>query len=147
MRASIKENVGVIGVFLGLMLLTVWLQFGLLVENSAEVFESADNDPDYYMQNFVTIGVNKQGKKYQISADSMVHYPIDDRALLENPHIIQYDASLNPKHIYAKTGWLYDNRSTVLLTGNVRVVQNQNDTDESTLKTNKMLIHLKEEQE
>ena len=86
---------------------------------------------------------DEEGKKYQVIADRMVHYPVGDRALLDNPHIVQYDLSGIPRHIYAESGWLYDNQSTVLLTGNVRVVQSQTGIAGGASTSEKMVIHLK----
>ena len=140
---SFKENIGIIGLFLALMFLTVWLQFSLLEPPKSDVSELEKNDPDYYALNFTTTGVDDEGKKYQVIADRMVHYPVGDRALLDNPHIVQYDLSGIPRHIYAESGWLYDNQSTVLLTGNVRVVQSQTGIAGGASTSEKMVIHLK----
>ncbi len=141
---SIKENLALIGIFIVFVILSVWLQFGLLEEHTGEISEAEKNDPDYYAENFVSTGMGKDGQRYQVIGDRMVHYPVGDRALLDNPHIIQYDLSGTPRHIYAESGWLYDNRSTVLLTGNVRVIQSQSGNVGGVATSEKMIIHLKE---
>ncbi len=143
-----KDNILIGAVFLSLVLLSIWLQFGLLEEPNAGITEAEKNNPDYYAEMFVSSGMDESGKKYQIIADRMVHYPVGDRALLDNPHIIQYDLNNNPKHIYAESGWLYDNH-TVLLTGNVRVIDNQLNGMQSSsaggaVSVQKMVIHLRD---
>lgn len=138
------ENFAVFGLFLSLFLISIWLRFGLLEVPDQQVSELEKNDPDYYAENFVSTGMDEIGKKYQVIADRLVHYPVGDRALLDNPHIIQYDLSGVPRHIYAESGWLYDNRSTILLTGNVRVVQSQTSSAGAAGTSEKMVIHLKE---
>ena len=138
-----KEDFAVAGLFLTLLFLSIWLQFGLLEPVEQEISELEKNDPDYYSENFESVGRDDIGKTYELIADRLVHFPIGDRALLDNPHIIQYDLSGTPRHIYAESGWLYDNRSTVLLTGNVRVVQSQTNSAGAAGSSEKMIIYLK----
>ena len=141
---NFKDNILLAGSFLLLFFLSIWLQFGILQPIDGEITEMEKNDPDYYAENFVTTGMDKAGKKYEIVADRMVHYPVGDRALLDNPHIIQYGLDGTPRHIYAESGWLYDEQSTVLMTGNVRVIQTQSGIAGGAVGTEKMVIHLKD---
>ncbi len=138
-----KENLLLGMVFLVLVFLSLWLQFGLLAEShdTLSVAQKSDADYyDYYIEKFTATGIDQSGKKYQIITDRMVHYPLAERASLDNPHIIQYDANNAPKHIYAQSGWLYDDR--VLLNDNVRVIQHTaNGID--TVAVKKMTIRLK----
>lgn len=140
---NFRENIAVSGLFLVLFLVSIWLRFGLLEKPDELDTQLEKNDPDYYAENFTSTGVDETGKKYKVIADRLVHYPVGDRALLDNPHIIQYDLSGVPRHIYAESGWLYDNQSTILLTGNVRVVQSQTSSAGSAGTSEKMIIHLK----
>ncbi len=141
---NFRENIAVSGLFLVLFLVSIWLRFGLLEKPDELDTQLEKNDPDYYAENFTSTGVDETGKKYKVIADRLVHYPVGDRALLDNPHIIQYDLSGVPRHIYAESGWLYDNQSTILLTGNVRVVQSQTSSAGAAGTSEKMIIHLKE---
>jgi len=138
-----KEDYAVAGLFLFLLFLSIWLQFGLLEPVENEITDLEKNDPDYYSENFQSVGRDDIGKSYELIADRLVHFPVGDRALLDNPHIIQYDLSGTPRHIYAESGWLYDNRSTILLTGNVRVIQSQTNSAGAAGSSEKMIIHLK----
>jgi lipopolysaccharide export system protein LptC len=138
-----KENLGVVCVFALLLSLSIWLQFGLLEPPQQIISELEKNDPDYYTENFTSTGMDDLGKKYQVIADRLVHFPVGDRALLDNPHIVQYDLSGTPRHIYAESGWLYDNRGTILLTGNVRVIQSQSGSAGAASTSDKMVINLK----
>ena len=142
---DIRQNLVLISVFLFLLVLSGWLQFGLLETPEPEISEAEKNDPDYYIENFVSTGMDKLGKKYRVIADRLVHYPVGDRALLDRPHIIQYDLNGTPRHIYADSGWLYNNGSRVLLTGNVRVIQSQANEVGGVATSEKMLIHLKDD--
>ena len=137
-----KQNIILIGVFFALVVLSAWLQFGLLNTPVSELSEEEKNAPDYYIENFVSTGMDASGKKYELKADRMVHYPYGDRALLDNPHIVQYDLDETPRHIYADSGWLYNATSKVLLTGDVRVVQSQTDTAGGVSMGEKMVIIL-----
>ncbi len=120
-----KQNIVLIGVFALLLAVSAWLQFSLLETPVAELSTEEKNAADYYIENFVSTGLDELGKKYELKAERMVHYPYGDRALLDNPHIVQYDLNQTPRHIYADSGWLYNETSKVLLTGNIRVVQSQ----------------------
>ena len=137
-----KQNIILIGVFFVLVVLSAWLQFGLLSTPVSELSEEEKNAPDYYIENFVSTGMDASGKKYELKADRMVHYPYGDRALLDNPQIVQYDLDETPRHIYADSGWLYNAASKVLLTGDVRVVQSQTEDAGGVSMGEEMLIIL-----
>ena len=139
---ELRQNIILIGVFFALVVLSAWLQFGLLNTPVSELSEEEKNAPDYYIENFVSTGMDASGKKYELKADRMVHYPFGDRALLDNPQIVQYDLDDTPRHIYADSGWLYNATSKVLLTGDVRVVQSQTDTAGGVSMGEKMVIIL-----
>ena len=139
---ELKQNIALISVFFVLVIISTWLQFGLLDTPVSELSEEEKNAPDYYIENFVSTGMDELGKKYELRADRMVHYPFGDRALLDNPHIVQYDLDQTPRHMYADSGWLYNTTSKVLLTGDVRVVQSQTDTAGGVSMGEKMVILL-----
>ena len=136
--------------------IAAWLEFGLLGDpgpgssssSSGErgVAASPTVEPDYYIENFTSTGLDRAGKKYRVIADRLAHYPLDDRALLERPHIIQYDpAGGATRHIHADSGWLYDDDDEVSLSGNVRVIEKPGGGDGggAVVTSEKMLIRLK----
>ncbi len=138
-----KQNILLISVFLLLAGLSAWLQFGLLESSDEEIAESEKNDPDYYVENFTSQGIDSLGRSYEIISDRLVHYPVGDRVLLDNPIIIQYEADGTARRVSAESGWLYNNRRTVLLTGNVRVIEGGSDNSVGGVaSTKKMVIHL-----
>ena len=126
---------------------SAWLQFGLLTGVEREI-SATTNEPDYYIENFTSTGMARSGKKYRVIARRLVHYPGATEALLEQPHIIQYAAGPDgaPRHIYADSGQLYDDRAEVLLSGNVKVVENHSgDLGGAVVTSKKMLIRLKDD--
>ena len=138
-----KQNILLVSVFLLLAGLSVWLQFGLLESPDEEIAESEKNDPDYYVENFTSLGMDSLGRSYEIVSDRLVHYPVGDRVLLDNPIIVQYDADGTARRVSAESGWLYNNRTTILLTGNVRVIEGGSDSGVGgAAATKKMVIHL-----
>jgi len=141
---EVRHHAVLIGVFLLLFALSAWLQFGLLETPIEELTEEEKNSTDYYIENFVSTGMDQTGKKYEVRADRMVHYPVGDRALLDNPHIVQYGLDETPRHIYADSGWLFNQTSQVLMTGNVRVVQSQTGSAGGASMGNKLLVQLNE---
>ncbi len=142
---ELRQNLVLAGVFIVLLVVSAWLQFSLLETPISELSPEEKNAPDYYIENFVSTGMDELGKKYELRADRMVHYPYGDRALLDNPHIVQYDLNQTPRHIYADSGWLYNETSKVLLTGNVRVVQSQTGEAGGASLGDKMVIILNED--
>lgn len=129
---------------------SAWLQFGLLGKSTrahssittvAEVIPH--NGYDYAIENFTSTGMDRLGKKYHMTADRLVHKYGEEQALLTRPHIIQYDLSGAPRHIYADSGRFNQDDSQVLLSGNVKVVDNHSGAAVVTTQT--MQIHLKGE--
>ena len=139
---ELKQNIALAAVFLLLVVLSAWLQFGLLNTPVSELTKEEKNAKDYYIENFVSTGMDALGKKYELQADRLVHFPYGDRALLDNPHIVQYDLNQTPRHIYADSGWLYNQTSKILLTGNVRVIQSQTEASGGISMGERMVIIL-----
>ncbi|MEA3291096.1 MAG: LPS export ABC transporter periplasmic protein LptC [Pseudomonadota bacterium] len=139
-----KEKLILLALFLVVAAFSFWLQFGLLDKPEETISEAEKNDPDYYIENFVSVGMGEDGKRYRLEADRLVHFPVDDKALLNRPHLIQYIEATGPKHVYADSGWLYANGSEILLTGNVKVIQSQGGKPGGAGTSRKMRIKLKE---
>jgi len=140
---EVRQNIILAVLFFSLAGLSAWLQFGLLASPESDISQMEKNDPDYYVENLVVTGMDESGEKYKVIAERMAHYPLGDRVLLDNPHIVQYDLDGTLRHIYAESGRLYNNRATVLLTGNVRVIETGGGGDGGAMSTDKMTIHLK----
>lgn len=143
---KILEKIVFVFLFGLLGLLSIWLQFGI-IEQEQVVFDGDErHDPDYYIENFTAVGMDEKGRRrYVLEAERLVHYPDDDTALLDNPHIIQYEDDAPPRHTYSESGWVSSDGNEVLLTGNVRVIQNPGGTKNSggrVLTTEKMRIYL-----
>ena len=143
---KILEKISFILLFGVLGLLSMWLQFGIIEKEQVEFDGNARNDPDYYIENFTAVGMDEKGeRRYVLEAERLVHYPDDDTALLDNPHIIQYEEGAPPRHTYSESGWISSDGNEVLLTGNVRVIQNAGGSEDSgstVLTTEKMRIYL-----
>lgn len=143
---KILEKISFILLFGVLGLLSMWLQFGIIEKEKVEFDGKERHDPDYYIENFTAVGMDEKGiRRYVLEAERLVHYPDDDTALLDNPHIIQYEDDAPPRHTYSESGWISSDGNEVLLTGNVRVIQNvsgDEDSGQTVLTTEKMRIYL-----
>ena len=127
-----------------LVLLSLWMQFDLLEDPELEGATAAANDPDYYVEYFTSYGVDADGKQYQLEADRLVHYPLDNKALLDRPHLIQnLEEGASPTHIYADSGWLFSNGDELLLTENVKVIVTQGQGLGGAATTDRLRIRLK----
>ena len=80
------------------------------------------HDPDYYMENFTTLSMEKNGApKNKLYAVYMAHYPDDDTTELLQPRMEIYRAGRPPLFITAKKGWVTSNNNVLLLQGDVRL--------------------------
>ena len=142
--AKILEKLLFISVFACLGLLSVWLQFGIIEEQPVPFQSGTRHDPDYYIENFTAVGMDEKGQRhYVLEAERMVHYPDDDTALLDNPHVIEYATESGTRHTYAESGWVASNGNEILLTGNVRVIHGRGQqTPGGIMATEKMRIFL-----
>lgn len=115
-----------------LLYITILGMFGLfgiylqnqMVEDEPELQNFNDrHDPDYYIENFTATGLDKDGqRRFVIEAERMAHFPDDDTALLDYPHVIEFELGLAPRHTYADSGWMNSNGDEIILTGNVKIV-------------------------
>ncbi len=121
---KIVQKILFISLFGVLGLLSTWLQFGIIEQEQVVFDGNQRHDPDYYIENFTAIGMDENGqRRYVLEAERMVHYPDDDTALLDNPHVIKYEEGVPPQHTYSDSGWISSDGNEILLTGNVRVIQ------------------------
>lgn len=137
------ENILYIALLGIIGLLCIWLQTEFVEEDAEKNFLNR-HDPDYYIENFTATGMDEKGEKsFVLQAERMAHFPDDDTALLDNPHIIQYPPGMSPRHTYADSGWLSSGGDEVLMTGNVKVVQEAGPNGGGgTVKAKKMKIQL-----
>lgn len=126
-----------------LVVLSMWMQFVLHEKPVSVEDEAESNEPDYYVEYFTAFGVDQEGKQYQLEADRLVHYPVDNKALLDRPHLIQTAEDGSPTHIYADSGWLFADGTEILLTENVKVIRSQGQALGGAATTNRMRIKLK----
>ena len=127
--------------------ITAWMQMSFLDESADEELVLAEShDPDYYIEDFTAVGMDINGaRQYVLEAERMVHFPDDDTALLDKPHVIQYEPDRAPTHIYSETGWISADGDKVILTGNVRVIRGRDGTGSGGVTTTEKLnIVLKE---
>jgi len=130
---------------LGLLgLFSIWLQTSIHEEEQVEVNYLNRHDPDYYIENFTATGMNEQGQRvYVLEAERMAHFPDDDSALLDNPHLIEFEKNTAPRHTYADSGWLSGGGDELLMKDNVKIIQEAGfGSPGGTLKTKKMKIKL-----
>jgi lipopolysaccharide export system protein LptC len=139
------KNIFVIG-GLGLVAaFSLWLQFEAQEEEPIAVKIKERHDPDYYIENFTATILDENGKlQHTLQAERLVHYPDDNTALLDKPHVTSYSPGKPPTNAYAESGWLSPNHDEVLLTGNVRIVRGKGVASKGgAATTEKMRIKLK----
>lgn len=124
---------------------SLWLQIKTQEDTTLTAVVPERHDPDYYIENFTTTGMNQQGNpKYILRAARLVHYPDDNTSLLDKPHVTQFKPGEAPTNTYAESGWVSPDGDEVLLTGNVRIIRGKAGTNTGgVVTTNKLRLKLK----
>jgi len=145
LRKILSEKTLLIAACGALAAMSLWLQFVVLRDDAVTEEIDRSDEPDYYIENFTAVGMDDLGeRRYVLEAERMVHFPADGTALLDNPHVIQYEAGTAPKHTYAESGWVGPAGDEVLMTGNVRVIQGRGSSSGGgVMKTEKLRVRLK----
>ncbi|MED5533223.1 MAG: LPS export ABC transporter periplasmic protein LptC [Pseudomonadota bacterium] len=142
MRAQLERLVliGVLGAMAGL---GIWMQVNLLEPAENKTTAPLTNEPDYYIQNFTATGRDEAGVIYVLKAERLAHFPIDNTALLDKPHLVQYQEGKPARQTTSESGWMSGDGSEILLTGNVEVTQFRNDEDPgSVTRTQRLSVRL-----
>ena len=139
------ERLAIFGMLAVVAALSVWLEFGDEEDAPAARQQDRPEHPDYYIEKFVTRGMDEAGQlRYSLEAERLVHYPVENIALLDRPHMIQYRAGRAPTHTYSESGCISPNGDEVLLRGNVRVLRGKAGADTGGVATSdRMRITLK----
>lgn len=141
----ILEKTLVLAVFLAFAALSAWLEYRPQAPaRDDEAVERPENEPDYYIENFVSTGLDSEGRQYVLEAVRLAHFPVDDTSLVEQPHIIQYTDEAGPRHVYADTGLISADGTEILLRGTVKVIESRSDGRPGNVTTSeRMRIQLR----
>ena len=60
----------------------------------------------YYIQNFTATGRDEAGVIYVLKAERLAHFPIDNTALLDKPHLVQYQEGEPARQTTSESGWM-----------------------------------------
>jgi len=133
---------GLVGLF------GVWLQSLVLEDDVVTQDLNKRHDPDYYIENFIATGLDKNGKRrFVIRAQRMAHFPDDDSALFDFPHVTQYEEGFAPRHTYADSGWMNSSGDEIIMTDNVKVVVEADENGPGgTINTKRLRVLLSPEE-
>lgn len=99
-----------------------------------------DTHYDYYLKDFTTTVLDKQGRvSYRLKASYMEHYPLHNRAVLNQPHFTLLDRETTLT-VQAKKGVAFVDRQTLDLTGEVIVRQVEKNSPAIVLTTDTLHI-------
>jgi lipopolysaccharide export system protein LptC len=105
----------------GLALLTYWLDQRVQPLGPARNGESA-SQPDFIVENFQAMRMHPDGTpRYLVAAKKMMHYPVDDSAVLEAPQLTHFEADKAPVSIRANEGRLSSGGEDAVFSGDVLV--------------------------
>ena len=101
------------------------------------------NEPDYIVERFSFVRLNKVGKpSYIISGDKLTHRPIDDSSEIDKPIVRSLAEDKPPMDIRSKTARVDDVNSRVTLRDEVRIDRAAGQANkELHLETDKLVIY------
>ncbi len=121
------SRMNIILVLIAIAAISTWILHLLNIVDE-EKPAASHHQADYFMQNFSTTSLDKNGiLKQKLSADYMKHYPDDDTTELTRPVLEIYDPEKLPLFIRADQGWITSDNQVILLTGEVSFWQNNHD--------------------
>ncbi|RME34495.1 MAG: LPS export ABC transporter periplasmic protein LptC [Gammaproteobacteria bacterium] len=84
--------------------------------------------PDLYMENFVRLGMDKEGRlRNRLRATRLMHYPDDDTTEMIRPRLQVISGDGVPMFVTADRAWASSDNEVILLYGEVRIWRNRPD--------------------
>jgi lipopolysaccharide export system protein LptC len=119
-----------------------WLKEQLIPDTAPQSVTKRQSH-DYSMKAFTLTGMNQLGQPhYQLTADSMIHYPEDDHSDLEKPFMILFSENSPPWHVNSEKGKVYEQGELVKLLGKVIIKRASSPTTEPiTITTYNLTIY------
>jgi len=112
-------------------------------EEVIEIEETIDmraTQSDYYLEQFNTRKFDSQGNiEYQVTGQSLAHYPIDDRSEINKPSVVLHRESVQWK-IDSALGELQKDPAIFTLHGDVVVKRESDNGDPVTMRTDQISI-------
>lgn len=92
--------------------------------------EQVSRTADSFMENFTTRVLNSSGKtEYELNARKMMHFPYDDHAEFQTPHLTLYQADGERWTIASETGLTENGTERISLLGKVLMQQHPIETE------------------
>ncbi len=99
-----------------------------LREKGTERQRVEQHHPDLYMENFVRLGMDEQGRlRNKLRASKLLHYPDDDTTELIRPRLQVISGDGIPLFVTADRAWATSDNEVILLYGEVRIWRNRPD--------------------
>ncbi len=123
MRLRLSKGLWVALLLVLVAALSWWLQRSVETESQSSI-DQVRHDPDYYMENFESTSLDEMGRPaYQLDAENMLHFPDDDSATLEKPHLIVFRGEEEFWDIRAESGLVLNKGESVILQGEVIILR------------------------
>jgi lipopolysaccharide export system protein LptC len=133
------KNFIVSGLFIFAFILCAW---SVIISRQGPVKDNFLN-PDAYMEDIVAFIINSEGKlSLKIESPKLIHYPENDRTIIQKPHLTFYRHSTQPWYIDSDKGVTLEGATTVKLISNV-VIHHPKDAKDplTTMTTPSLLIY------
>jgi lipopolysaccharide export system protein LptC len=132
-----------------LLLLVALLSIWLSQMNKQSVNTHASSEPDWIVHNVRGVERDINGQvKYQFTADTLTHHPLDDTTAIEKPNFILNNPNNETWHVTSQTATAYSNNQhvdTIRLQNNVVLTQNAAAKKAPlTMTTHTLTVHIQQ---
>jgi len=122
MRVSSEKRILVLAAILVAIAVSGWIFRSSNAPPALFLPEELTHDPDYYLKDFVSTSMGKDGRpERRLSGESMVHYPDDDSATLERPRLVLFTERGRAWDIVSESGKVNAGGESIDLHGEVRI--------------------------
>ena len=123
-----------------------WWTNQLLKPDQEKRAATPTNNPDHYVENFVSKTLNKDGRLvHELQAPYLIHYMSNDRAEVKQPHLIFYKEAGETWHVNADQATTYKGGEEILLVGNVVLYRPAAKRTELRINTERLRVFSKEQ--
>lgn len=118
-----------------------WVEDTPIVEPAESTINMQATQSDYYLEDFVTKKFGADGSlEYQISGNTLLHYPEDDRSEINQPDVTLHRPPV-VWNVISDKGVLVQNPETFTLQGDVRVQRTSADQAPVQILTSDLSIN------
>ncbi len=123
MRGRHVERTTLVSLFVILIGLSIWMQFGLLTQDANTTPDYVRHEPDYFIRNFIATGRNETSARYVLTGTYLEHFPDNYNVEIKQPCLLLFEKDTPYRQVYGDTGKISSNGNEIVFIGNVQVLE------------------------